>query len=260
MLGTNRAQRRRAGASTATAISVERERSDDTIQSLGRRATRSSPAHRFSRDLVTRIEDSLSTIALEDAPALLSDLWRARRRLEEPAHQVTLNASERRTLVDVERSLTRFLRSCGPDVYETQQLIGRWAESGLLHVDERRPGLTLEQLVDALAILHADISMRLSSARNKTGRPKNRGFDRFCTDVAVALLAAGEPLRRTRTGSLARLIHVLLYSAGRCAPRDLFRHVQKAVAAAPGELRARNIHRDSLQKLIQQARRLRRVQ
>ena len=42
----------------------------------------------------------------------------------------------------IKRQLDDTLRACGPDVEDTQRLIGNWAEGGLLN------GLAMTQLVD----------------------------------------------------------------------------------------------------------------
>jgi hypothetical protein len=188
------------------------------------------------------IEDALVDVSLDTSPRLFNDLVhavgdlrqarRAAKRRDgaaEAARRGTLTTSQRRQLRALSVATEGWLRRCGADVEALQRLIGGDAVMGL-----NSNGLTLAGLAHAMACLNLDFSIRLSYApRAPRGRKTDDPFHAFCLDVTLALADAGETPSVSRTGSVARVMTVMLQAARLPLPRDLTRHIARAVAAVP---------------------------
>jgi hypothetical protein len=190
----------------------------------------------FPPKVITAIEDALTEVTTEASPKLLEELWNGLERLVSAKGDAVnrgeprLNSEQRRRLERVNKAVWETIVACGQDVKATQLLIGNWAEAGLLN------GQTLEKLVSALCVLNTEVSLRLSRDTPRSAhRPKDKTLKRFCVDVAVALLNAGEPLPLSRRGSMDRVLRVLLQSSHQRVPVDLFKHIKTAIASAPKE-------------------------
>lgn len=183
----------------------------------------------FPKSLLRELEDCLS-ISIEDHPKLIDALWRAvdafvRKRSRQAVQgRPRLLLDQRQQLQGVEAAARKFIVACG-DVKLTQDLIGGWAVGGLLN------GLTLLQLVDAVGLLGIEVSKRLSQdgAPRPAHRPKDRPLDAFTVEVVAALMSAGEPVSVSRSGSVDRVLRVLLKASGQRVPVDLFRAIRRAV-------------------------------
>jgi hypothetical protein len=176
------------------------------------------------------IDDALTDVDVENAPLLLEGLWDATHRLTSSREDArlglpVLTARQIRHLKKVEDACTRLNLACGadwPDIEATQRLIGNWAEGGLLH------GLTLKGVVEAVIALRMEISLRLCDRSTVRHRKRDAAMVHFCLDVAVALVKAGEPLKVHRSSSFARVLTILLQSAGERVPHNLIRRMAAA--------------------------------
>lgn len=205
----------------------------------------------FPSRLVAEIEENLACISVEEQPQLLDALWVSvktlieRRDAAAQRGEPVLSVTQRLRLRGVASKAFEFVRTCEP-IKDTQTLIGGWAAGGILN------GLTLEQLVQAVGVLTTAISTRLSQAGSPRDahRPPDNAFHEFCVDVAVALAEAGEPVKTSRTGSMARVLTTLLSASGQRVPVDLLRHIKKAATTLASERRRRRRDSKKLERFL----------
>jgi hypothetical protein len=196
------------------------------------------------------IDDELAEISasrgLLKALTAAVELLRSAREDAENGHP-TLTTAQARRLIKIKKAANKFGRECGrdwPDVERTQRLIGGWAE-GLLN------GRDLRDVIESVQVLVMEINGRLSDRSKIRHRKPDAAFRRFCLDVAVALAEAGEPVKNHHQSSYARILRILIQDAGEGVPKDLKRHMARAVRKLPDARslsRSRSLEFEGFQK------------
>ena len=235
--------RRRHGTAWPKRYVTWFSREEDAVSAARERLLDEEYEPFFPSDVMTRIEDELTTLSRSDRKfrTLMQEFWLATEQLVHERQDrlkgiPRLTKDQRRTLTTIAGHLERAVKACG-SVADTQALIGNWAKGGLL-----AGGLNMVEVVNAMAALEFEISLRLSEDGRPDQKPGAKVDDtlrHFYSNVTFALESVNEPCSATLDGTVHRVTDILLKAARQRAPKDPRTYIAAALKALP-EMKADN--------------------